>query len=136
VDIGTNQMHPKLRVDNRVGLHEKTDIMDFWPDEQPDIIMIDMSFTSLKPILEYVKKRCSKSHNIIILAMLKPQFEAKPSELNNGVVKNSTIRRKIIKDFERNIRGNYVVCGKRDNNIAGSHGNVERFYMLRLSLKR
>ena len=130
VDSGTNQLHPKLRADNRVELHEKTDIFDFWPETKVDIVLIDVSFISLKSVLEYVKKRCGKSDNVTILAMLKPQFEAKPSELNKGVVKNSAVRRKIIKDFERNIKGDYLIKGKKDNDIAGSSGNIERFYLL------
>ena len=131
VDIGTNQLHPKLRVDKRVKLHEKTNILGFWPLLQPDIILVDISFTSIIPVLEYVKKRCGNSNNITILAMLKPQFEAKSDELNNGVVKNSSIRRKIIKDFEQSIRSSFVICSKKDNILAGASGNIERFYMLR-----
>lgn len=131
VDIGTNQLHSKLRIDERVELHEKTDILNYWPAVQPDLIVIDVSFMSLKPLLKYLKKRCSNNHNVVILAMLKPQFEAGPTELHNGVVKNSTIRRRIIKDFEQSIRDSYLICSKKDNSLPGMSGNVERFYMLR-----
>jgi len=135
VDIGTDQLHPKLRASDRIELHEKTDIFNFWPKIQPNLIVIDVSFTSLQPILKYVKKRCSNNHNVVVLAMLKPQFEANPAELNNGVVKNSTIRRRIIKDFEQAIRSDYIICSKKDNTLAGLNGNVERFYMLRPTYK-
>ena len=65
--------------------------------------------------------------------MLKPQFEAKPFQLKNGVVKNEKIGRDIIKDFENWLRINgFVVKGKRDNSLAGRNGNIERFYLLKV----
>ena len=33
VDVGTEQLHPSLRDDSRVELHEKTDIRDFTPSD-------------------------------------------------------------------------------------------------------
>ena len=63
--------------------------------------------------------------------MLKPQFEARPEQLNKGVVKNEKMRREIIKDFENFLRREgFLVVKKRDNNLAGRHGNIERFYWL------
>jgi len=38
VDVGTEQLHPSLRGDPRIELHEKTDIRDFVPAATPDII--------------------------------------------------------------------------------------------------
>jgi predicted rRNA methylase YqxC with S4 and FtsJ domains len=66
--------------------------------------------------------------------MLKPQFEARPFQLKNGVVKNSKMRREIIADFELWLKSNgFVIVGKRDNEVAGRFGNVERFYYLRIA---
>src|SRR5665213_883013 len=69
VELGTNQMHPKLRGNTRIDLHEKTDIRDFITDEPIDIVVIDVSFVSLREILPAVS-RLSKSDTVII-AMVK-----------------------------------------------------------------
>ena len=50
VDVGTDQLHPRLRQDSRVELHEKTDIRDFITNEPIDIVVIDVSFISLRTI--------------------------------------------------------------------------------------
>jgi 23S rRNA (cytidine1920-2'-O)/16S rRNA (cytidine1409-2'-O)-methyltransferase len=128
VDVGTNQLHSSLRLDPRVELHEKTDIRDFKSDEKPDIILIDVSFISLRQILPHIAKLAAKDTRII--ALLKPQFEARPDELNRGVVKNDSIRRQIIKDFENWIKNYFVTKAKTDSQISGMSGNVERFYLL------
>ena len=67
--------------------------------------------------------------------MLKPQFEARPFQLKTGVVKNETIRRDIIKDFEAWLKNNgFLIVNKRDNTLAGKNGNLERFYFLKLAV--
>ena len=64
--------------------------------------------------------------------MLKPQFEAKPEQLIKGVVKNEKMRREIIHHFEDWLKKNgFLVLKKRDNELAGKNGNVERFYLLK-----
>ena len=66
--------------------------------------------------------------------MLKPQFEARQDQLNKGVVKNERVRREIIKDFETWLKQNgFIIIKKRDNDLAGKNGNLERFYYLKLA---
>lgn len=133
VEKGTRQMKVPLRFDPRVELHEKTDIFEFrLPiDERPDIIVADVSFLSLTKILKYAIMNLSQE-DTGFLVMLKPQFEARPEQLNRGVVKNERMRREIIKKFEFWLKQNgLVVVGKRDNELAGRNGNLERFYYLR-----
>ena len=97
----------------------------------PDIIMADVSFVSLKPILKHAKEHLSDK-DTDFLVMLKPQFEAKPYELNKGIVKNEKIRREIIKNFEMWLKTNgFRIINKRDNTLQGKHGNTERFYWLK-----
>lgn len=130
VDVGTNQLHPKLRLDNRVELYEKTDIRDFQTDQNIDIALIDVSFISLKEILPSVARFCGQSS--IIVAMLKPQFETKTDTIK-GVVKNNSARRKIIKDFEEWCKLNkFFIQQKRDSDVKGKKGNHERFYILKV----
>ena len=98
-----------------------------------DLILADVSFISLREVLAYARTMLAVP-GTELLVMLKPQFEAKPWQLKNGVVKNSKMRREIIAEFEAwlKTRG-FVIAGKRDNEVAGRFGNVERFYYLRLA---
>ena len=129
VDVGTGQLHLSLRADSRVELHEKTDIRDFSTAQQLDIIMIDVSFISLRLILPAVVRLSGK--NTQVAAMLKPQFEASPREVNKGVIKNDAIRRKVLRDFEQWTRQHFMIIDKADSEVAGAKGNRERFYLLR-----
>jgi 23S rRNA (cytidine1920-2'-O)/16S rRNA (cytidine1409-2'-O)-methyltransferase len=130
IDVGTDQMHPSLRDDSRVELHEKTDIRDFKMTEKPDLILADLSFISLREVLPAMGRLSKTSTQIIVL--LKPQFEAGKNEINRGVVKNDKLRRQILKDFEQWAKERFITAGKADSQVAGAHGNHERFYLLRL----
>ena len=130
VDVGTDQLHPSLRGNKRIELHEKTDIRDFVPSEIPDIVVIDVSFISLRQILPHVAKIVDK--NTTIVAMVKPQFEAQRQQLTRGgVVKNDGVRRVILREFEQWARANFIIIDKADSEVKGAHGNLERFYILR-----
>lgn len=130
VDVGTEQLHPSLRTDARIELHEKTDIRDFVLDNAPDIVVMDVSFISLREILPYIAKGLSNKDTQIV-AMLKPQFEAGKHQVNKGVIKNDSVRRQILRDFEDWSRQYFVTIDKRDSEVAGAKGNRERFYLLR-----
>ena len=130
VDVGTEQLHPSLRGNERIELHEKTDIRDFIIEgDMPDIIVIDVSFISLREILPYIAKQLS-APNTQIAAMLKPQFEAGRNQTNKGIIKNEAVRRQILKEFESWAKQYFVVRDKRDSDVAGAKGNQERFYLL------
>ena len=132
VDVGTEQLHPSLRSDARIELHEKTDIRDFIPSQTPDIIVIDVSFISLREILPHVATAiCGPDTQVV--AMVKPQFEAGRNQTNKGVIKNDSVRRQILKDFELWAKGLFVIHDKRDSEVSGAKGNQERFYLLTLN---
>jgi 23S rRNA (cytidine1920-2'-O)/16S rRNA (cytidine1409-2'-O)-methyltransferase len=124
VDVGTNQLHPTLRNDPRIELYEQTDIRNFITDEKIDVVVIDVSFISLRQILPTVKKLSHK--NTAILAMVKPQFEATADS-----VKHDRMRRDILKNFEAWAAKDFVIVAKADSAVAGEKGNLERFYYLR-----
>jgi 23S rRNA (cytidine1920-2'-O)/16S rRNA (cytidine1409-2'-O)-methyltransferase len=129
VDVGTDQLAEKLRKDPRVELHEKTDIRDFGAnDESIDYVLIDVSFVSMRKILPAVKKLSNKT--TIIIAMLKPQFEATVPQKNKGVIKNSRVRKEILSEFEAWVKRGYVISASMDSQLSGTKGNVERFYRL------
>ena len=135
VEKGTRQMKAPLRFDPRIELHEKTDVFEFVPTEKPDVILADVSFVGLADVLYYAKKNLARRKTEFVV-MLKPQFEAKPWQLKNGALKNNKMRREIIVNFEAWLKRNgFVIIGKKDNELAGRFGNVERFYYLRLEAK-
>ena len=129
VDVGTEQLHASLRTDPRVELHEKTDIRDFSPDGSVDIVLIDVSFISLREILPAVVRIIDTGTRVV--AMVKPQFEAAHSNLKHkGVVKNDRMRRDILDSFEGWAMGRLVIVDKADSQVSGAKGNRERFYLL------
>jgi 23S rRNA (cytidine1920-2'-O)/16S rRNA (cytidine1409-2'-O)-methyltransferase len=142
VDVGTNQLHPKLRKDERVELHEQTDIRDYvrssleWrvssieknKAETFDIVVIDVSFISVREILPDIAKLMTRDSQLV--AMVKPQFEAGKSQINKGVIKNDRIRRDILKDFEVWTKKLFITRDKADSDVHGEKGNSERFYLL------
>jgi 23S rRNA (cytidine1920-2'-O)/16S rRNA (cytidine1409-2'-O)-methyltransferase len=130
VDVGTDQLHPSLQGNPKIELHEKTDIRDFYlPDETPDIIVIDVSFISLRDILPHLAEHLSGKQTQIA-AMLKPQFEAGKNQTNKGIIKNDAVRRQILKEFETWAKQYFVIKDKRDSDVHGAKGNQERFYLL------
>lgn len=130
VEVGTNQMHPSLRDDPRIELHEKTDIREFITDQPIDLAVADVSFISLHEILPSMARLVSPRADIV--AMVKPQFEAGAGGLKHkGVIKNDRMRRDILKDFERWTKDKFVIVDKADSLVAGAKGNQERFYLLR-----
>jgi 23S rRNA (cytidine1920-2'-O)/16S rRNA (cytidine1409-2'-O)-methyltransferase len=129
VDVGTDQLHPSLRGDERIELYEKTDIRDFTTDEHIDMVVGDVSFISLREILPHVASLADNTTDIV--AMVKPQFEARASNLKHkGVIKNDKMRREILKDFEAWALSRFRIIGKTDSEVAGGKGNIERFYLL------
>lgn len=145
VEKGTRQMKAPLRFDERVELHEKTDIFEVGVRnsgasgatkvqveiEPAEVVLADVSFVSLRPILEKARELAVPGADFLV--MLKPQFEARSEQLARGVVKNERMRREIMQEFERwlKTRG-WVVVRKRDNETVGRKGNRERFYWLRV----
>jgi len=131
VEVGTDQLHPSLRGHAKIELHEQTDIRDINElSAKPDIVVIDVSFISLRAILPHIATITDK--NVQIIAMVKPQFEAGSTVKHKGVIKNERVRRDIMKDFEEWVRARFVIKDKADSKVAGARGNLERFYLLRL----
>lgn len=135
VEVGRDQLHPSLRDDPRIELHEQTDIRDFGPEhlsgQAIDIVVADVSFVSLREILPFVMTLCTQKTDIV--AMVKPQFEAGAIHLKHkGVIKNDKMRRDILKDFEAWAGRHFKIADKADSEISGARGNLERFYVLKV----
>ena len=133
VDVGYGQLAWSLRSDPRVRVIERTNVRDLTPEAiggPVDLTVADLSFISLATVLPALTACCRPHADIV--PMVKPQFEAGQSDFKHkGVVKNDRMRRDILKDFELWAGKYFHVLGKKDSEVAGSKGNVERFYLLK-----
>lgn len=133
VDVGTAQLHYKLRNDKRVVNIENVNFRYFDKTllkDEIDIITIDVSFISLDKILPLASEIISQ--NGFIVAMIKPQFELEPNEIKKGVVRDEQLRQKAInkiKDFSKSL--NLEILKEQDSGVKGPKGNLEHFIMLK-----
>jgi 23S rRNA (cytidine1920-2'-O)/16S rRNA (cytidine1409-2'-O)-methyltransferase len=98
LDVGYGQLHYKLRSDPRVVLMERTNVR-YLTDlpETPDMAVVDVSFISLKLALPPVFALCKE----LIVALIKPQFEAGKAQVGKGgVVRDATVRKQVVDDLE------------------------------------
>jgi 23S rRNA (cytidine1920-2'-O)/16S rRNA (cytidine1409-2'-O)-methyltransferase len=129
VDVGTSQLHEKLKNDPRVISLENVNFRYFdntQIKEEIDFIVIDVSFISLDKILPEAVKISGK-----ILAMVKPQFELTPAEVKKGVVKDGALRQKAIdkiKVFAESL--GLKTSGEAESKVKGPKGNIEHFILL------
>ena len=134
VDVGYNQLAWKLRQDPRVVVMERTNIRYLDPVTIPnsvDMVTIDVSFISLRivvpAILSFLKK------NGIILALIKPQFEAGRRNVGKGgVVRSAAIHNEVIKRLKGFFLNKGLVFQSIINSpILGAKGNKEFFIYLK-----
>ena len=129
VDVGYGQLDWKLRTDTRVILFEKTNIRYFSGDEIEDTInmaVIDVSFISLKLVLPVAFNLTGE--NAVILALIKPQFEAGRDEVGKGVIRDPRVHRKVIEEIVSFSEGlGLETVGTCESPITGPAGNREFF---------
>ena len=128
VDVGTNQLHEKLKKNKKIISLEKTNARYLKKDqfaELIDIMVCDVSFISLKKVIE-PNLHLLKNESVII-ALIKPQFESKKNETKKGVVKDFIIHQRIcneISEWFNNI-GLSKVLNINESPIKGPKGNTE-----------
>ena len=128
VDVGTNQLHEKLKKNNKVISLEKTNARYLKKDqfeELIDVMVCDVSFISLKKVIE-PNLHLLKDKSVII-ALIKPQFESKKNETKKGVVKDSTIHKRICNEITEWFKtiGNTKILSIIESPIKGPKGNTE-----------
>ncbi len=130
VDVGTGQMDWRLRQDDRVEIHEQTDVRAFESDQKVDIAMIDVSFISILKIIDTVAM-CVKPNGQIV-AMIKPQFEAgKPlADKSAGVISDPKMRAEIIERVKLELGSKFDIVASADSAVLGPKGNQEHFVVL------
>jgi 23S rRNA (cytidine1920-2'-O)/16S rRNA (cytidine1409-2'-O)-methyltransferase len=130
IDVGYGQLAWKLRQDPRVVNLERTNIRFYNGSGITgpiDIAVIDASFISLKLVVPAVIPLIAKG--ALILALIKPQFEAGRNEVGKkGVVKDPAVHAKVIAGIESFfISQGLDVKGIIESPLLGPEGNREFF---------
>ncbi len=103
VDVGTHQLHEKLRRDERVTVLENVNARYLSEDdigEKVDIVTIDVSFISLKKILPAAVPLLAPGGSLITL--VKPQFEVGRYQVGKGgIVKDQERIREVLEDIRK-----------------------------------
>jgi len=128
IDVGTNQLHEKLKNNIKVVSLENTNARYLSKElvgELIDIMVCDVSFISLKKVIE--PNLDLLKDNSIIIALIKPQFESKKNETKKGVVKDIKIHQRICNEIIRWFETiqNSKVLNVIESPIKGPKGNVE-----------
>ncbi|MEI6810967.1 MAG: TlyA family RNA methyltransferase [Candidatus Nomurabacteria bacterium] len=98
VDVGSEQLHEKLRNNDRVSLFENTDIRNLKSDKKYDIIVADLSFIQLKNVLKNIVD-FGKSGTCYFL-LIKPQFEVGKGNTKKGIVKDSILVNEVLSEYK------------------------------------
>lgn len=131
VDVGTDQLREELKNDIRVVSMEQTDIRSIESlSEKVDLIVIDVSFISLRLILPSVLKFLKDNGEIVTL--IKPQFEVGKDNLGKGgIVKEEKDRLDVLENVKKfSLDLGLKVLGEIESPIKGGDGNTE--YLLYL----
>ena len=128
IDVGTNQLHEKLKKEKKIISVENFNAKYLDSSiihDEIDLIVCDVSFISLKKVIEPSLKLLSTNAEIITL--IKPQFETNKINLKKGIVKDSLIHRQVCDDisdwFKTTIKAEVV--GLVESPITGPKGNKE-----------
>jgi 23S rRNA (cytidine1920-2'-O)/16S rRNA (cytidine1409-2'-O)-methyltransferase len=129
IDVGHGQLHPSLHGHPRIVSMEETDIRDFEGkrlSQRPDVVVIDVSFISLKAVLPVALSLAAAPMHL--LALIKPQFEAGRKHSKRGIIRNAAVHQEVCDD----IAAFAASLGCTDirvfpSAIAGGDGNIEFF---------
>lgn len=134
VDVGYGQLDYRLRQDERVVVMERVNARyPFSLPEKVDLATIDLSFISVQKVMPTVARLVKDDGYIIVL--LKPQFEAKRSEVGKGgIIKKPLVHARVLGRFIAWVVNNgFRLGGLVASPILGAEGNTEFFLLLRLA---
>jgi 23S rRNA (cytidine1920-2'-O)/16S rRNA (cytidine1409-2'-O)-methyltransferase len=129
IDVGHGQLHPSLHGHSKIVSMEETDIRSFEGKRlpmRPDVVVIDVSFISLKMVLPVALSLAASPMHL--LALIKPQFEAARRHSRRGIIRNAMVHQEVCDD----ITAFAASLGCTDiqvfpSSIAGGDGNIEFF---------
>ena len=134
VDVGHGQLHYKLRKDPRVKNIEKTNLRTLTKEKLDQatfpFVVMDMSFISLKKVLE--KAWSFTAEKGYLIALVKPQFECKKEEADRGkgVIRDKLIQKRVIQEiinFSKTYLKNAELYAQVESVPKGNDGNQEFF---------
>jgi len=129
IDVGRSQLHPSLRGHPKIVSMEETDIRSFEGKrlpQLPDIVVIDVSFISLKAVLPMALSLAAAPMHL--LALIKPQFEAARKHSKRGVIRNAMVHQEVCDDIAA-FAASLGCTGIEvfPSSITGGDGNIEFF---------
>ena len=129
-DVGRGQLHWKLQLDPRVVVRDAINVRYLetsMVEDKIDLITVDLSFISLRLVLPSLKPFSAE-----ILALVKPQFEARQREVKpGGVIEDVDLQKRIVgrvKDFTR--EEEFLILGELASPVVGQKGNQEYFLLI------
>ena len=134
IDVGRGILDYRLRTDSRVVSMENTNARYLESLGEPvDLVVIDVSFISLRLILPAVSRLMDCHADII--ALVKPQFEAAKSEVGQGgIVRDVAVHRRVLHDTAAAAESlGFAVPDVMRSPITGAKGNVEYLMWLNYS---
>jgi 23S rRNA (cytidine1920-2'-O)/16S rRNA (cytidine1409-2'-O)-methyltransferase len=127
VDVGTRQLHDSLAHRDDVVVMENTDIRAVTPlqlPEQPEVIVVDVSFISLKLVLPAATLLAAPRATIV--GLIKPQFEAGRGAVQKGIVRDPALHESVCADVTSTVAAlGWQVRGIIESPIQGGDGNRE-----------
>ncbi|MFI3329837.1 MAG: TlyA family RNA methyltransferase [bacterium] len=96
VDVGTNQLHEKIRNNEKVVFYENLNILDFKTEEVFDYLVMDVSFVSIKTIIPSLLQFMTDTNYLV--ALIKPQYEVGKMKVKNGIVRDSKVHENVINE--------------------------------------
>jgi len=129
IDVGHSQLHPRLRKREEIVSMERTDIRTLNParlSEPPDFAAVDVSFISLKLVLPAVGNLLKQRASIV--ALIKPQFEARRGDIKKGIVRDAAVHQAVCDEIAAFVVSQgWRVGGRVPSPILGGDGNREFF---------
>jgi len=129
VDVGRDQLHPRLRARPEVTSIEETDIRALDPARiapPPELVVADVSFISLKLALPAALALAAPRATLV--ALIKPQFEAPRRRRKKGVVRDEAVHAAVCTDIAGFVASlGWRVLATLPSPIEGGEGNREFF---------
>jgi 23S rRNA (cytidine1920-2'-O)/16S rRNA (cytidine1409-2'-O)-methyltransferase len=129
IEVGHSQLHARLRGRTDLVLYEHTDIRSLDAtqlSERPDLVVIDVSFISLKLVLPAALNLAAPHAQVV--ALIKPQFEASPRNVKKGIVRDPAVHAAVCDEIAAFVRSlACTVTASFPSAIAGGDGNREFF---------
>ncbi len=134
-DVGTNQLHWKLRSDPRVVSMEQVNLRYWDPARIPEpcrLLVADLSFISLRLVIPPLLPSLAPGADAVLL--VKPQFEAGRDEVGSGgIVRDPETHQRVQDDLWAFFQGTALKpLGRCESPILGGEGNREFLMRLRL----